>query len=131
MKRSIQFYTLLGLLLLSLLVVPAAFAEGDDHGEPLDEHANACDVGGSLEGQCHSEEDWKAGWYLIRYEHGEYDLQDFPDEYDHVLPSDPGNGSHDDGDDHDDGSHDGDDHAGDPNGEICEEPLPGEHAADI
>lgn len=130
MKRSVHFYAFLILVFVSLLVVPAAFAEGDDHGEPLDENANACDVGGSLEGQCHTEEDWKAGWFLIRYEHGEYDLQSFPEEYDHVLPSDPGDGSHD-----DDGSHSddhGDDHSDDPTGgEICEEPLPGEHAPNI
>jgi hypothetical protein len=90
MKRTSVFCILLMIVLASLLVVPAALAEtesADPGGEhELDPDANACYEGGTLAGQCHSDADWSAGWFLVRYEHGEMDRERIPGEYHGYLP---------------------------------------------
>ena len=82
--------------LLSLTLV--ATASGiDDEGNPndpnLNNRANACFEGGSLEGRCDtididengSVDEWEiewhyvCGWYLIRYENGLIDQSNLPD----------------------------------------------------
>jgi hypothetical protein len=93
------------LVFVSLLGAQAVFAgdvsaEGDHPA--LDPNANACMAGGSLEGKCDSEAMWNAGWYLVRFERGEIDHDEFPDDYAWVLPGHDGDDTHDDGSDHED-----------------------------
>jgi hypothetical protein len=92
MKRII-----LGLVLIALLIVPALFLSAaesvDDRGNPNDpnanEQANACYAGAALEGKCHTEDEWIAGWYLIRFQYGIYSRDEVPEEYRWVLPAEP------------------------------------------
>jgi hypothetical protein len=57
------------LLLVSMSIV--VLAQEPLPNDPLvNDDANACFEGGTLEGRCLSEIDWQAGWYLIRYESG-------------------------------------------------------------
>lgn len=58
-------------LLMLLLVVPIASAQ-----EPAED--NACNPGGSMEGKCISDWHWTCGWYLARYERGEYTVLEVP-----------------------------------------------------
>ena len=110
MKRSLLFSIVSIFIFVSLLTVQAAFA--DDHGESdLDPDANACFEGGTLEGQCHTEAMWEAGWILVRVEHGLIDPGDVPDEHDWIVS---------------DHSSDGDSHEGDHEDEDCLEEDPGD-----
>jgi hypothetical protein len=101
-----MFYLVAILVFVSLLGAQAVFAgdESPDGNHPiLDPNANACMAGGTLEGKCDSEAMWNAGWYLVRFEQGEIDHDEFPDDYDwvlgdHALEDD----THDDGSDHED-----------------------------
>jgi hypothetical protein len=55
-------------------LVSADDAGFDDHGNPNDprinERANACYEGGTMEDRCRIEFDWQVGWYLIRLQFG-------------------------------------------------------------
>lgn len=60
-------------LAVAMFSVLVASAQGvDDKGQPNDpavnERANACFEGGSLEGRCETDAEWTCGWYLIRWE---------------------------------------------------------------
>jgi len=89
LKKSalISFIVLIVLLISSILVLAGGF---DDRGEPNDpavnERANACYEGGTLEGKCDSQLEWDAGWYLIRYEFGIFQRTDIPGWVEWVLP---------------------------------------------
>jgi hypothetical protein len=91
--------------LLAVLAFGAlTFAQTDDRGNPNDPatnpRANACFVGGSLEGKCSSTDVdgdgaislsdiswmWEAGWYLIRYQAGIISEADFPLQFIDLLP---------------------------------------------
>jgi hypothetical protein len=79
----------------SLIIVGMAFAlsSQNDRGsrnrnDPTRSWtANACFPGGSLAGTCDTVEEWIAGWFLIRYEHGLISLEDFPRRYRWILPT--------------------------------------------
>jgi hypothetical protein len=79
----------LSVLLLSSIAV---FAEAgfDDQGNPNDptvnERANACYEGASMENRCQTELDWQAGWYLIRFEFGLLSREEVPSWVAWVLP---------------------------------------------
>ncbi|MFN8371877.1 MAG: hypothetical protein U0694_03230 [Anaerolineae bacterium] len=80
----------LSVIVLLLLVSVSAVWALDDRGNPNDprvnERANACYEDGSLAGRCHTEWDWVAGWYLIRFQFGLISRANFPAEYVSVLP---------------------------------------------
>ncbi|MEQ8674927.1 MAG: hypothetical protein RLP44_03840 [Aggregatilineales bacterium] len=81
-------------IVLSLLVFGVVFAGFDDEGNPNDprinERANACYEGGTLEGKCSTEAEWQAGWYLIRYQNGMINRQGIPEWAQWVLQEEPG-----------------------------------------
>jgi hypothetical protein len=90
MKRA-----LLGLILVIVLIIPFLFIQAadsvDDRGNPNDpavnERANACYAGAALEGKCHTEDEWIAGWYLIRFQYGIFSRDEVPALYQWVLPT--------------------------------------------
>jgi hypothetical protein len=90
LKRTL--FALIGLLM-SLIIVSIVLAVPgfDDRGvvnDPrVNERANACYDGGTLEGKCHTQVEWDAGWYLIRFQFGLLGRGDIPEEYYWVLPS--------------------------------------------
>lgn len=89
MKRIVLVLLLIVVLVMSFAIIKAADSV-DDQGNPNDpavnDRANACYTGGSLEGKCDSDLLWAAGWYLIRFEHGMITRHDFPGLYVWVLP---------------------------------------------
>lgn len=92
MKKSP--YLVVIAIMLSVLIFGVVFAGGvDDEGNPNDprvnERANACYMGGTLEGKCATEAEWQAGWYLIRYEYGMINRQGIPVWAQWVLQEDP------------------------------------------
>ncbi len=76
-KRLLQLLILV--LIISSMAVVSVMADED-------ETRNACDVGGTLEGQCETEWEWIAGWYLIRYEEGVFTMADIPGWVNAILP---------------------------------------------
>ncbi len=92
MKRAI-----FGMILVVVLAMPLLFIQAgesvDDRGNPNDpavnERANACYAGAALEGKCHTEDEWIAGWYLIRFQYGIFSRDDVPEQYQWVLPTEP------------------------------------------
>lgn len=92
MKRPLILVVLVVSLLLPALFIRAAVGV-DDRGNPNDPavnpRANACYTGGSLEGKCHTEVEWVAGWYLIRFESGILSRDEVPEDYQWVLPDVP------------------------------------------
>lgn len=82
------------LMLVAVLLLPLLFAHAqesvDDQGNPNDPavnpRANACYAGASMDGKCHEEIDWIAGWYLIRFEDGIISRDQVPDFVQWVLP---------------------------------------------
>ena len=80
------------ILVISLIIVTVVFAVPgfDDRGNPNDprvnERANACYEGAILEGKCHTQAEWDAGWYLIRFQFGLLGRDDIPEVYHWVLP---------------------------------------------
>ncbi len=89
MKRII----LIVLFIFGLVVFTSAITATDSIVEPsksndplVNEKANACSAGGTLDGQCDSDLLWAAGWYLIRYEHGIISRAHFPQSLIPVLP---------------------------------------------
>jgi hypothetical protein len=90
--RPLSFLT----ILLSLWLAGVSLAQ-DDQGNPNDptvnERANACFAGGSLEGKCHTTDAdangviddldvafmWWCGWYIIRAEQGLLRAEDTPE----------------------------------------------------
>lgn len=91
MKKPL--YPIVMAIILSVLVFGVVFAGFDDAGNPNDprinERANACYEGGSLEGKCSTEAQWQAGWYLIRYEYGLINRQGIPVWAQWVLQEEP------------------------------------------
>jgi hypothetical protein len=89
MKPLIILLFAVSIVLISILMVSAEVGK-DDRGNPNDpavnERANACYEGASLAGKCDTEEMWVAGWYLIRFETGLIGRDEFPDQYDWLLP---------------------------------------------
>lgn len=78
---------LIGIAMIAALIIGlqiTAFSQNNDPNEEMD--ANACYTGGSMEGKCVTEEDWEAGWYVIRYEYGLISAEDFPDWLKWALP---------------------------------------------
>ena len=50
-------------------------ASNDPNESPT---ANGCFEGGSMEGKCQTETEWRAGWYVIRYEYGIFTRDQVP-----------------------------------------------------
>lgn len=78
---------LIGIAMIAALIIGlqiTAFSQNNDPNEEID--SNACYAGGSMEGKCVTEEDWEAGWYVIRYEYGLISAEDFPDWLKWALP---------------------------------------------
>lgn len=66
-------FALIGIALLLLLLVPVVGAQ-----QPTSGVDNACEAGGSMAGKCTSEWHWTCGWYVARYERGEFSLGQVP-----------------------------------------------------
>lgn len=85
LKRTI--FTML-IMLFSVVLVSADGV--DDEGNPNDpndnKRANACFDGGTLEGKCDTPWEWRAGWFLIRFEYGLINRQQFPTAFASILP---------------------------------------------
>ncbi len=85
-------FVLIGVLV-SLLIAGVVLAVPgfDDRGNPNDprvnERANACYDGGTLAGKCDEQAEWDAGWYLIRFEYGLLNCDNFPSQFRWVLPT--------------------------------------------
>ncbi len=83
---------LLILIFITVITSSLIFAEFgyDDQGvinDPqINERANACYEGGTLEGMCDSQLLWDAGWYLIRFEFGLLSREEIPDWLTWILP---------------------------------------------
>lgn len=79
---------------MSLIAVSVVFALAgfDDQGSTNDpranERANACYDGGTLAGQCDTQAEWDAGWYLIRFEYGLFGCDQFPAAFAWAKPAD-------------------------------------------
>jgi hypothetical protein len=84
-RRSL--FVIIALLFASLI---AAAQNLDDDGNPNDpnvnDRANACYTGGSMENKCDEIWDWSCGWYLIRFEAGIILREDFPNQCSILLP---------------------------------------------
>jgi hypothetical protein len=85
--------SLFGILVTMFLLSSSLFVHAisvDDEGIVNDPNengrANACYVGGSMEGQCLTEWDWEGGWYLIRFEFGLISRENFPAQFAILLP---------------------------------------------
>jgi hypothetical protein len=85
--------SLFGILVTIILLSSSLFVHAisvDDEGALNDPNengrANACYVGGSMEGQCLTEWDWEGGWYLIRFEFGLISRENFPAQFAILLP---------------------------------------------
>lgn len=78
------------ILLLGIANVVTAIDSYDDLGNPNDpavnERANACFIGATLEGKCDSPLMWEAGWYLIRFEYEVFAAENIPEWVAWVLP---------------------------------------------
>lgn len=130
MQRSIRLSLLIAVFLISLLAVQIALAGDTGSSSPLDPEANACFEGGTLAGQCDTEDMWHAGWYLIRVEQGVMAAEDVPAKYGRILVElapdynwcldDDSGGQNGDDPQTGDDQHNGDDqHQDDPEEEIC------------
>lgn len=77
LKRTI--FTIL-IMLFSVMLVSADGV--DDQGNPNDpdvnDRANACFEGGSMEGKCDTEWEWACGWHLIQFEYDLTTRDEFP-----------------------------------------------------
>ncbi|MGQ9888971.1 MAG: hypothetical protein ACUVSX_10850 [Aggregatilineales bacterium] len=85
MKPSIRIGALIAALVVILLAAQAALADDTGTKESLAPDANACFEGGTLAGQCNTEDMWHAGWYLIRVEQGVMATEDVPARYGRLL----------------------------------------------
>ncbi|MFN8377652.1 MAG: hypothetical protein U0452_03175 [Anaerolineae bacterium] len=96
MKRA-KILKLCLVFVFALLVVNgliAAVGAGvDDQGNPNDpavnERANACYAGGTMDGKCTNELEWQCSWYLIRFETGMISRAEFPAACAGLLPELP------------------------------------------
>lgn len=70
----------LAMLLVTLMFVPSAFADGID---------NECNEGGAMAGKCDTEWEWTCGWYLARFNRGELNYQTVPATCVILLPPPP------------------------------------------
>ena len=84
MKTAVKRVLIFGLMCVLGLSLAAQDAEPND--PRVNERANACYDGGTLEGKCQIEEEWKAGWYLIRVEYGIFAQDDVPQSYQWLFP---------------------------------------------
>ncbi|MEM9954706.1 MAG: hypothetical protein AAF846_24070 [Chloroflexota bacterium] len=85
-------FILLCILLLCTSVGLVSATEGvDDLNNPndpaLNERANACFEGGSMDGKCDELWDWQCGWFLIRLEQNIINGDQFPEWCDSLLSS--------------------------------------------
>lgn len=86
---------ILAFIFLSALVVSGSALVANDNADSankpnnpaINEKANACYTGGTLEGKCNNDLLWAAGWYLIRYEQGMISRADFPASLISALPA--------------------------------------------
>lgn len=86
MKRN-RNLVFIGIAAIAALMISLQIAASNLENDPNeDEQANACSEGGSMEGKCITEQDWEAGWYVIRYEYGLISAEDFPDWLKWALP---------------------------------------------
>lgn len=79
------------LLVFTLFSVVIVSADGiDDQGNPNDpnvnDRANACFEGGSMEGKCDTPWEWVCGWHLIQFEYDLTTREDFPNWCISILP---------------------------------------------
>lgn len=77
---------LAALTVLSFVVVIAASAQDVSNDPVVNPDANACYTGGTLEGKCITDDDWIAGWHLIRWEAGLITGDEMPALLRYVLP---------------------------------------------
>lgn len=86
-KMSILVAVVLTFAFTVLLVVADGTDDRGNQNDPtVNERANACYEGGSMEGKCSSTIEWQAGWYLIRYEYGLLSRDEIPAWVIWVLP---------------------------------------------
>jgi hypothetical protein len=69
-----------------VLAIPGYDDRGVVNDPNVNERANACYEGSSLEGKCDTQVMWDAGWYLIRYQYGLLGRGDIPEIYHWILP---------------------------------------------
>src|SRR5690349_17828568 len=87
MKRLFALILTVALFTLALGVI-AAQDEPLPNDPNVNEAANACLEGGTLEGKCWEDPDmWNTGRYLIRHQYGMFDRDVFPDQHKWSLPS--------------------------------------------
>jgi hypothetical protein len=85
-RLSMEFKTMnkliIFILILCIHIVSFADDQSDDVDYPndptLNDSANACYEGGSMEGKCATDWEWQCGWYLIRFESGVISQENFP-----------------------------------------------------
>lgn len=89
--RRILFVVFMLLFVVSAIAIAAGV---DDQGNPNDpavnERANACYEGGSMEGKCDTDWEWVCGWHLIRAEADETYVM--PEWCESLLPKPPASG---------------------------------------
>lgn len=73
------------ILLIGTVLVFALDDQGNPNDPAINERANACYEDGTLAGQCDTELEWQAGWYLIRYEFGILQRADIPEWVEWIL----------------------------------------------
>lgn len=87
-----MFKRLFVFIMLLLFSSTLVFAESgyDDQGNPNDptvnDRANACYEGGSMEGKCDSIWEWECGWYLIQFEYDLLEHDGFPTWCASIIP---------------------------------------------
>ena len=91
MLKKTFFITIVMLIILVItsMLIFAKDDRGNSNDPTSNERANACYDDGSMAGKCDTELEWQAGWYLIRFEHGLIERDDFPDWLVWVLPPEP------------------------------------------
>jgi hypothetical protein len=66
--------------------IDAAAAEGSSLPVCGTRADNECYAGGRMEGKCTNDWEWKAGWYIARFNDGSLKREEVPDEYQFLLP---------------------------------------------
>ena len=95
MKRAslLKLCLILSLALVTVSGLVLAAVGVDDQGNPNDpavnERANACFAGSSMDGKCTNDLEWACGWYLIRFEAGMISRAVFPAACGGLLPELP------------------------------------------
>lgn len=102
MSSRFALFIIIALLSAGMLTALAQDDQGNPNDPAINDRANACFEGGSLEGRCYQDFNadgiiddgeiwwaWNCGWYLIRYEHGMLELPDWCEDILHVPAPPP------------------------------------------